>query len=79
MGAPYDFFHLIAHKESAEVRRFLNERQMASLVNFRNVAYETHASALQTLTSSQDVPVLAVSPEQLLKGAPAIIAFLQSL
>lgn len=77
--APFDFFHLIAHKECAEVRRFLTESGKTSVVSFRNIAYDTHAEALKALTGGNlEVPALIVSSARIITGAEGIKAFLVS-
>lgn len=74
---PYDFFHAITDRDSAEIRRYLTTHDLTSLVSFRNISYDTHAEALRALTGSSDVPVLALEDGRILKEKNEILAFLR--
>ncbi len=74
---PYDFFHSITDRDSAEIRRYLTAHALTSLVSFRNVSYDTHADALRGLTGTVDIPVLAFEDGRVLKGKKEILAFLR--
>ncbi|MCM2282950.1 MAG: hypothetical protein NDI61_14005 [Bdellovibrionaceae bacterium] len=75
----YDFFHLITDNESAEVRRFITTHELTGLVNFRNVAYDSHAEALRQLCDGAlVVPTLVVEDRRVLSGKSTILEFLKS-
>lgn len=71
-----ELFHSIADTASAEVRRALVQKSLVEYVNFRNIAYESHAEALKEVTGNDKVPTLIVDGATLLSGKDEILAWI---
>jgi hypothetical protein len=74
---PVDFFHAIADPDSAEVRRYLVAHELTAAVNFRNIAYESHAEALRAATGSLTIPCVITDEKVAVLGKSAILEWLK--
>lgn len=73
----FELFHAIGNAESAQVRRFIVEKDLTAHIKFRNVAYEEVKKDL-TARGGTTPPALW-DGTTLLIGADAVIAKLSTL
>lgn len=77
---PFHLFHSIGTTEtdSATVRKFLVDHELAGLVEFHNVAYEGSQRKLREMTKQHSVPCLVeVAGHRVFVGVAAILGRLQ--
>lgn len=79
---PFHLFHAVGPDgvESATVRKYLVDHNLAGLVEFHNVAYEGSQKSLREMTKQHTVPCLVeVAGHRVFVGVAAILGRLQQL
>lgn len=73
-----ELFHAIGDPDSALVRQALVQKNLTDTINFRNIAYESHAETLKEITGRQIVPTLIIDGRQRFVGKDEILAWIHS-
>lgn len=75
----WELFHVIAHAGSAKARRYVTDNALEDRVDFRNVAFDSHADALKALGGSVESLPALWDGRSLYEGAESVLARLQTL